>query len=174
MSSARGSKKSPLLTRRALAARLDVHMMSITKWERDGMPIAERGARGRPSLYDELAVRAWIQARDAAAKAGKLVDVAQERAKKERAQAALAEQTYQMRAGDLIPREEWERAKIAENVAIKAHLLGWAATLADRVFRAATLEGLAGVEKVLGDAVREVLRELAESKHAAEAANGAA
>lgn len=156
------------ITRRELAERLDVHMMTVTKWERDGMPIAERGERGRPSRYDETAVRAWIQARDAAAKSGKLVDVAQERAKKERAQAALAEQTYQMRAGDLVPRADWEAAKAAENMAIKAHLLSWSTTLGDRIFRASTLEGLAGVERELGQAVREVLRELADGRHAQE------
>jgi P27 family predicted phage terminase small subunit len=154
------------ITRRELAARLDVHMMTITKWERDGMPIAERGERGRPSLYDEAEVRAWIQARDEAVKSGHTVDVAQERAKKERAQAALAEQTYQIRAGELVSRADWELAKAAENSAIKAHLLGWSTTLADRLYRAATLEGVPGIERLLAETVREVLRELADGRHA--------
>jgi hypothetical protein len=38
-----------LVTRRELAARLGVHMQTVTKWEREGLPIAERGRRGRPS-----------------------------------------------------------------------------------------------------------------------------
>ena len=159
------AKPRGLLTRRALAERLGVHMQTVTKWERDGLPTAKRGAKGRPSLYDETEVRAWRQAREEAAKSSGIVDVAQERARKERAQAILAEQTYAIRSREFLPKHEIERAWAAETTAIRTHLLAWSTTLADRVYRAATLEGLGGVERVLHDATREVLRELAAGAH---------
>jgi phage terminase Nu1 subunit (DNA packaging protein) len=164
-----GNKKnaaSTLLTRRELARRLNVHMMTISaKWEPAGMPIAERGRGGRPSLYNEQAVRAWLQEREEAAKSGKLRDVQQARAKKEIAQAALAEQTYQIRDGAYILRAEAERAWAGEVNAAKQHALAWATTLADKLYRAATLEGLAGVERILNSAVRELLREFKAGEH---------
>lgn len=57
----------PRVTRRELAERHGVHQMTVTKWEQDGMPVAKRGARGRPSMYDPRAVQAWKDARDEAA-----------------------------------------------------------------------------------------------------------
>lgn len=160
----RGGKKgeAPHLTRRELAERLEVHMQTVTKWERDGMPIAVRGAKGRASYYDEAEVRAWRQLRDESARgAGGATDLQADRARKERAQAALAEQAYQIRMRDLLPREEVEQAWAAEVAAVRARLLALPTTLADRVHRAATTEGVSGVEQVLADAVRDALRELA-------------
>lgn len=159
---AHASPASSLLTRRQLAAALGVHMMTVTKWERDGMPVADRGAKGRPSYYREADVRAWQQQRDQAAREpGATVDLARERARKERAQAILAEQTYKVRSGELLPRDGVEKVWAAEVAAARAVLLSWQSTLADRVFRVAISEGVGGVERVLQDAVHDVLRELA-------------
>src|SRR6185369_15904806 len=58
---------SNLLTRRQLAELLAVNMQTVTKWGRDGLPIAHVGRKGKPSLYDEAAVRAWLAAREYAA-----------------------------------------------------------------------------------------------------------
>jgi transcriptional regulator with XRE-family HTH domain len=150
------------LTRRGLSEALGVHMMTITKWERAGMPIAERGAKGRPSYYDEAAVRAWVQLRDESArKPNGPVDLVADRARKERAQAALAEQAYLIRHRDLLPREEVERTWAGEVSATRAKLLSWSLTLADKLHRAATTEGVPGVEQLLAEEVRDVLRELA-------------
>ena len=160
-----GRRKPERLTRRALAAKHGVHMSAVTKWEHDGLPVAQRGGKGRPSLYDPRAVAAWLQAREEASKTGGHADLAQERARKERAQAILAEQTFAIRSGDYVPRRDVERAWAAEVAAIRTHLLAWPTTLADRVFRVATLEGLPGVERVLYEATREVLRELGAGVH---------
>jgi DNA-binding XRE family transcriptional regulator len=43
------------LTRRELASRLGVHLQTIVKWEREGLPVVLR--------YDEAAVQAWLAAR---------------------------------------------------------------------------------------------------------------
>lgn len=157
----------PLLTRRDLAAALSVgrpeplHMMTVTKWERDGMPIAERGGKGRPSKYDEAIVRAWLKTRDDSAKASNgFVDVARERARRDRAQAELAEQTFQMRSRELLPRVEVERQWEAEVVAVRAKLLQIAPAFAERVYQAAVSEGVGGVERALASSVNEVLLEL--------------
>jgi phage terminase Nu1 subunit (DNA packaging protein) len=151
-----------LLTRRDLADLLGVHMGTIVKWDRDGMPVAERGRKGKPSQYDEAAVRAWLAAREEAARApGAPMDVAQERAKKEHWQALLAEQTHRVRERELLPAAEVEKVWSAERDAIRTKVLASYATAADRVHRAATLEGVAGVERALKDIAYGLLRELA-------------
>ena len=159
-----------LLTRRALAEALSVdrpqpiHMMTITKWEQHGMPVAERGRRGRPSLYRLLDVEAWLKQREESSKVvgGSIFDVQKARAEKDVAQAKLAEQTFQMRAGELLPRVDVEKAWASEISAVRTMLLSWATTLADRLHRAATLEGVAGVEQMLEEEIHGVLRELAD------------
>jgi phage terminase Nu1 subunit (DNA packaging protein) len=156
-------KSGDQMTRRDLAAALGVHMQTITKREREGMPVAKRGARGRPSLYSELAVRAWLQQRDEAARQSGTTDLNADRARKERAQAALAEQAYAIRMRDLLPREEVEKAWHEEVAAVRTLLLAWPSTIADQVYRAALTERLPGVERALSDAVRAVLRELADA-----------
>lgn len=148
------------VTRRALAELLDVHMMAVTKWEQAGMPVLERGRKGKPSRYSVAAVKKWLAVREEAAQNGSALDLVQERARKERAQAILAEQTVALRARDLVPRDEVEKAWTAEVAAVRAKLLSWPATISDRLHREATLNGLAGVELVVKDAVEELLLEL--------------
>lgn len=157
------AKRRKHATRREVAEALGVHMASVTKWERQGLPIVERGSRGRPSRYDLEAVRAWLAARDQAARKavdGPL-DPVQEKAARDHWQAELAEQTYQIRQKNLLPADEVGRAWSAEVAAVRAKLLALPTTFSDRLFRAATLDGLAGVEKVLQAAVYDVLRQLA-------------
>ncbi len=149
-----------LVTRRELAKRLGRHMQTITKWEREGMPIAERGRRGKPSRYSETAVTAWLDKREEAARIGTSLDLVQERSRKERAQAILAEQTVAIRAAELVPRAEVEKVWIAEIVAVRAKLLAWPVTLSDRLHRERVQDGAAGLELVLKVAVDELLLEL--------------
>lgn len=152
-----------LLTRRELADRLGIHPATVTKWERAGMPTAKRSPRGRSSLFNESEVRSWRDATDAAARlAGGATDLQADRARRERAQAALAEQALEIRARELLPAAEVELLWSREVAAVRAKLLALPLTLADRVHRAAT-EGVVAVEQVLADAVRDALREFAES-----------
>lgn len=149
------------LTRRELAEAMGVVMMTVTKWEARGMPVLERGRPGKPSYYDLEACEQWKVAVEQQAQASGTVDVAQERALRERAQAALANQTFQMRSGELLPRVEVERAWEAEIGAVRAKLLQIPTAFADRVHQAAIGEGVAGVERILVDSLNDVLRELA-------------
>jgi phage terminase Nu1 subunit (DNA packaging protein) len=155
--------RARLSTRRDVAQALGVHMDSISKWERQGLPIVKRGGRGRPSKYDLEAVRAWLAARDQAARkaADGPLDPVQERAARDHWQAELAEQTHQIRQKTLLPADEVSRAWAAEIAGVRAKLLALPTTFADRIHRAATLHGLAGVEKTLQAAVYDVLRQLA-------------
>ena len=53
-----------LVTRPELAQVLGVHMQTITKWERAGLPIAEQCRRGKPSLYSLADAEDWQRARE--------------------------------------------------------------------------------------------------------------
>lgn len=150
-----------LLTRRELSELLSVHPMTVTKWERDGLPIAQRGRKGKPSYYREVEVRAWLQAREEAAQQVGPVDGAMERALKDRWDRMLKEQTHAVRARKLLPADEVERAWAAEIAGARALILSSYTAAADRVFRAATLDGLGGVERELKAVAFTVLRELA-------------
>ncbi len=159
------TKRGARMTRRELAAALKCDMRTVAKWQEDGLPVATRGRGGRPSLYSEADVRAWLKAREEVSKHSGLVDVAQERARKERARAILDEQLYQQRAGQLLPAADVERIWNAEVQAVRAAILATYTTQADRVHRAAILEGVRGVENELKAIAHELLRELAEPTH---------
>jgi len=127
---ARTSRKaSGLVTRRQLATLLAVHMMTVTKWEREGMPIAERGRKGKPSRYAQADVSAWLTARDKAAQTGDALNLVQERANKERWQASLAEQTYAARSGTLVNAQEVEGRLVEMITRCRTRLLGFPSRL---------------------------------------------
>ena len=153
-------EQAGLVTRRSLAVALGVHPQTVTKWEREGLPIAERGRKGRPSLYCESDVRAWLAQREAAAKDLESLDLVAERARKEHWQAQLAEQQFQVRAGRLIPVDDVERTWSHQVAAVRAKFLAMPTALSDRLHRAATLEGVAAVEATLQAAIYDALREL--------------
>jgi len=160
------------VTRPELADALDVHPMTVTKWERDGMPIEIRGRRGVSTKYREASVRAWLKKREQAAAAGQLVDLAAERARKERAQAMESEQRFALRARKLLPADEVDLVWSGEATAVRNRLLAIPATQADRLHRAAILDGVAGVERALEKMVRDILTELADPDRPIENGNG--
>jgi len=107
-------------------------------------------------------VRAWLAARNDAQRQGEPVSFMKERARKERAQAVLAEQLFQMRAGTLLKIDDVDRLIQAEQTAVRSKLVALALTHADRVHRSAVLDGVAGVERTLREIAHDVLRELAD------------
>lgn len=153
-----------LLTRRELATCLGVHMQTVTKWEREAMPIALAGGPGRPTYYSEAEVRGWLA--DRAAKAaeptpGRMSSM-DARAQRDLWQARLAEQQHKLRSRELLQVDEVQRVWMAEVTAVRATVLNSYATAADRVFRAAKIDGVAGVEAELKAIAYDVLRELSE------------
>lgn len=151
------------LTQTQLAAELGCHARTIAKWIREGLPIAVRGRGGRPNQYDLELCRAWKDARDqAAADQDGPVDLARERARKDRAQALLAEQLYAVRAGKLLDAQAVQRAWAKEYAAIKTILIASYTSAADRVHRASTLDGLPGVEREMKAVAFAALREISD------------
>lgn len=135
------------------------------------MPVATRGRGGRPSLFDLEACRAWRQARDQAPGATGHVDVAKARAEKEIWQARNAEQAFLIKAKQLVARADLEKIWTAEVAAVRTLILDGYVSSTDRVFRAATLDGRAGVERELRAMAEAVLEELANSDRPVEVAS---
>jgi phage terminase Nu1 subunit (DNA packaging protein) len=153
---------SGLLTRRQLADKLGVHPMSIKHWQDDGCPVAKRGSSGVSAMFRLEDVERWRYER-AGRGPSAVVALSVERARKERAQAAEAEQRYQIRAGKFVDADDVERMRRRENERIKRKLEAVPPTYAARIHRAATLGGgEAAVERELEAVVKGVLRELAD------------
>lgn len=156
-----GRRPRGAVTRAQLADRLKVHPMTVTKWEQSGLPVEVRGRKGKPSYYLEAKARAWLLAREEAAKGSGLVDVARERARKEHAQALEAEQRIAIRAREYLPVVEVERAWAFEVQAVRTAILATYNAEADRVYRRAMTDGPAGVADELKALAYQILRELA-------------
>ena len=151
------------MTRKQLAVDLGCDVRTTFKWEDEGMPVAQRGAGRRGSLYDLAACRRWVAARNAAAaQRPGATELATERARKERAQAIESEQRVALRAGQLLNRDDVEKAWASEVTAVRTKLLGLPAALADQLQRVAVTDGAPGVESVLDEAIRGVLREFSD------------
>lgn len=157
------------MTRPELAKALGCDPRTIMKWQEEGMPVAARGLGGRASRYDEIECRAWLAAREEAARRpDRPLDLAVERARKEHWQALLAEQTHQIRDGKLLPIDEVVKQTAARIAASRAVMLAIPTACAPKVMRAATIGGEAEVERVLTEEIRRALLELAGGKTVAD------
>jgi phage terminase Nu1 subunit (DNA packaging protein) len=138
-----------------LCSALQISPRSFARLVEAGLPVRERGNRGHASRYDLDEVRAWQAKRAEAETAGTELNWSHERARKERAQAVLAEQLAASRAGQLLPAADVERAIASRVSAARAVALAWESSLGDRL-------GLdAGQRTLLGAEVRRFLLELA-------------
>lgn len=152
---------SSLLTRRALAAAFDVHMQTITKWERDGLPIAERGRKGQPSRYRlpecvQWFIRRELQARGAGEGSADL-SPQQERARLDQKRREELDLRLAVRRGELVGRAAVEAEFADLAVAVKAKIRALPDAVADQVV------GLrpAAARALLLARIDDVLRELA-------------
>lgn len=95
--------RQDLVTRAQLAAALGVNPSTIAKWVAAGCPVAQRDRLGHARLFVRADVEAWrdTNAEDAHAVRGDL-RLDQERAKKERALAELAELKIAVQRGALV------------------------------------------------------------------------
>lgn len=148
-----------LLSRSELARAFAVTPLRITKWTAAGMPVADRGARGRESKYDLHDVITWYVARELAARGigtGKRLDLASERAHLSQAQRKLAELDYHRKVGALVSAQEVELRWSGIITAVRDRLLGLPVRLKARVPEL-TRDQVA----VLDELVRQDLEELA-------------
>ena len=158
-------RKPKLLTGEELSDMLSVSPGTIRSWARRGMPIARRGRRGDktcPSLYHEVDVRQWREKRESERQ-----ELTQARARKDRAQALLAEQTVRLRARGLVWRVDADRVWAAEVDRICRNLRSWVKPLSRRLSKAASGGGLPAVQAALETAVHEKLTELSKPKQPA-------
>lgn len=153
----------PLLVRTQIATLLRVAAVTVSQLEREGLPIAIPGAPGKATRYDAAAVVAWHVAREVAKVSGDgkgALNPAAERARRDRAQAELTEQTHAARAGELLPRSVYEQELGPVLLAFRAKVLAAPRAWAPALARLAP-KGPGAVEQALTARTRELLTELA-------------
>lgn len=156
------NRPKKLLTRQELAAHFQVQPGTITRWERDGMPVEKKRSRGKATLFDLAAVEKWKADTDVARLAEGL-SLEQERALATREQRIKTEMENRVRRGELVEREDVVAAGLAYTKAWVAKVRG--------LPRALFLAGLINREQEAAVAVlcRELLTEIAMWKTVADA-----
>lgn len=153
-----------LLTREEIAAAFGKHPITIIKWQRAGMPVAERGGRGVESKYNLADVVGWRVASELARhgvdnQGARNLEV--ERARQARANAERVEAENRRRRGELLERAVWVRTCGEHITHAKTRLLALPSVLAPRLVHAAQLGGPTAIQAVVDAAIREALSELA-------------
>lgn len=162
-SEAEPTAASQLVTRHGLASLFKVTAGTITRWERDGMPVAKRAPRGQHSLFDVEAVRAWRQSVEASTDGNASTSLTTSRAQLADAQRIKVELDIAARRGELVSREQVIREG-------QAHVKGWTAMLRSLPRRAAQLGILEAAQvPALEALVRDVLTEISSWRTAADA-----
>jgi phage terminase Nu1 subunit (DNA packaging protein) len=148
-----------LMTRDALARLFTVTPGTIVRWARDGMPVATGGGQGRQASYRPSVCVAWRLAAIEAKYADQAgLDPRVERARRDAAQASLAEQLHRRRSGEMLEREDVRRTWSNVVLAIRSRLLALPQSVAAQCAQATDP---AAVEQLLRDEVHSALRELA-------------
>lgn len=149
-----------LQTRRELAEAFGVHMMTVTKWERDGLPIAERGRKGKPSRYRLSECMQWYIGREVSAATGgdEKLSPATEKALLDRKRREELELKIMVRRGELVEAEEAAREFADCAAAVKARLRRIPDAVADRVLK---VKSPHAVKALLLTEIDEALEELA-------------
>lgn len=161
--STKPTRSQLLLSRSQLAAVFGVTPQRITIWKSSGMPVADRGARGRESRFDLPAVNGWwlrreLEARGIGKGGGKPIDLVHERAILARAQAQRVLLDVRTRAKQLLPRDQVVREGQAFVAAVKAKLRALPRRLAQAgLIPRETEPAVAGI-------VREALEEMSRWK----------
>lgn len=140
--------------REQLALLAGCHPDEISRAAKRGMPVLEPGGPGVAGVYDSVTALQWFRARR-----GGTAEA--ERARRDAAQAALAEQLLATRSRALLPAVEVERVWGSACGAIKAGLQTIPTTEAEKLVAIAVEHGAAGVEARLEAIVQRVLTELA-------------
>ena len=155
-----------LIGRAQLALAFGVHPARISRWAADGMPVADRGGRGRESKFDLAAVVAWrvsTQVQSATQRTGddgEPIDLSLERAKLARAQTERTLQDVSTKSKELLPVDEVRQVVGTAFHAVKAAVMALPKALAERCVEGSR-EGVAVVHAILETAAHDCLRSLA-------------
>lgn len=142
-----------LLTKQELCEALDLSISSIGNYQQMGMPVADRGKQGKPSLYNLEDCRAWINEN---IKAGS-EDMSAAKLRKLQAEASLAELELQRERGELVEIEEVAKQVADAFSRVRSKLLTIPTKTSGLVY---ALQSQREVQAVLDEAIREVLLEL--------------
>lgn len=153
----------PLVNRRTLATVLGCSVRHVGTLEADQVIAPKvRGKAGRGSWYalQDVVPPYLATLRSTLSVPG---DKAA-RTRRDLATAKLTELRTDRESRTLLPADEVEKVWAAEVAAVRTVILASYTSQADRVFRAGTIDGLAGVERELKALAYEILRELADPK----------
>jgi phage terminase Nu1 subunit (DNA packaging protein) len=153
----------PLVTRFQVAECLGADPTTVAKWERAGLPVAERGSGGRASKYALPAVIRWYVAHERAKyerETGTL-NLDDERARQARAQTRKTELEIRRREGELVAVAEVTALWSELLGTLRATLLALPAALAAPLDATAKDSGPRAVEALLRDRMTSALHELA-------------
>jgi phage terminase Nu1 subunit (DNA packaging protein) len=159
---AKKAEKKPsgaLLTRPQMAAEFGVFVGTITRWERDGMPVAQRASRGRHSLFDLKACKAWREkAHAAGGDRGATHSLTTAKAIESERRTEKLELEIAVKRGDLVHRDQVLREGHAFGRALAAKIR----SLPRRAEHAGVIERsqLPGLEGLC----RDILEEISKSK----------
>ncbi len=154
----------PLVTRFQLAETLGVHHITVAKWEREGLPVEQRGRGARPSWYSLPQAVQWWHRREISALEERVsgpLNLDQERARQANRQAKKLDLEIQRREGELAPVAEMAAVVTEILGATRAGILALPAALAEALTAAARDGGPRAVERALREAITGALRELA-------------
>lgn len=145
-----------LLNKQELLEILNISRSSLNNYIAEGLPVAIRGKQGRASQYKLEDVQAWLASKNKQSPEA-TEDMTAARLRKLQAEASLAELELQKERGELI-----EIAEVAKQLAdafarVRAKLLTIPTKTSGLVYAS---DSQREVQKLLDDAVREVLEEL--------------
>jgi phage terminase Nu1 subunit (DNA packaging protein) len=152
----------PLMSRDELARLFGKTPRTISDWMRDGMPVAKSGGSGVQAFYLPSACVAWRIAAIEAKYAGmEGLNPVAERARKDRAQAEILEQTKAQRERKLVLRADVE-LEIGKRIGpARALWLALPRSVAPECAQVAARGGPEAVERLLRERVNEMLTNLA-------------
>lgn len=150
-----------------LASLFGVSVVTVRAWQRKGLPVLEKGGRGKPSIYNTAAVARWREEQAALAASGdtSAMDMDEARRRKTAAEAALAEMDLAIRRGEYVLIEEVGAAVEAEYATIRANFSSMPGDISGDLEHLRASE----IEELLANKVSEILNELsADGEYATE------
>lgn len=144
------------LSRAGVKALLGISDSEMSNLLQQGLPAIDRGRPGVSGTYDPIAVQEWYESHKG--KKVKTADMQESRARKEAAQARMAELELEELEGKVVRIEEVAAQVETEYIRVRSKLLSLPTKASGLVLGMSTQ---ADIQDVLDTLVREVLDELA-------------
>ena len=151
--------KAKTVSRSDLAEILRVSPPTVDSWIRRGLPVKEKGGRGRAYEFDLADVIEWrvASAQASASVSAELLDFEEARARKTTAEAEIAEADARQRRGELVEIDTVAELLETKLSTVRLRMLAVPAKVAPRV---AAVRAVAKVRRILEDEFSDVLDEL--------------